>query len=228
MNIHKEPWAWMDSFDKLPKRRNMDIRFRLWNARSLYRVGSIGKVSRELSKGKLDLVIVQEVRWVGGGTEPAGEYTFFHGKGNENHELGTRFLCIRESYQQLRELSCECECVVSDRISYIILGGRWCHERSCPTEDETDDVKNSFYEELERLFDKFIKYSYHMKILLEDFNAKVRRENIFKSTIGNESSHEISNDNGFRLVNFDTSENLRVRSTMLLHHNIHTYLDVSG
>jgi hypothetical protein len=24
---------------------------------------------------------MQEVRWEGGGTEPAGEYTFFYGKG---------------------------------------------------------------------------------------------------------------------------------------------------
>jgi hypothetical protein len=29
---------------------------------------------------------------------------FFYGKGNENRELGTDFLCIRESYRQLREL----------------------------------------------------------------------------------------------------------------------------
>jgi hypothetical protein len=34
---------------------------------------------------------VQEVRWEGSETEPAGEYTFFYGKGNENHELGTGF-----------------------------------------------------------------------------------------------------------------------------------------
>jgi hypothetical protein len=28
----------------------------------------------------------------GGGTEPAGEYTFFYGKGNEKHKLGTGFI----------------------------------------------------------------------------------------------------------------------------------------
>jgi hypothetical protein len=39
------------------------------------------------------------------GTAPAGEYTFFYGKGNENHEFGIGFLDIRESYQQLRGLS---------------------------------------------------------------------------------------------------------------------------
>jgi hypothetical protein len=44
----------------------------------------------------------------------------------------------------------------------------------------------------------FLKY--HLKILLGDFNAKVGGENIFKPAIGNESSHQDSNDNGFRIV----------------------------
>jgi hypothetical protein len=48
---------------------------------------------------------------------------------------------------------------MNDRMSHIILRGRWCHiivlNVHAPTEDKTDDVKNSFYEELERVFDKF-------------------------------------------------------------------------
>jgi hypothetical protein len=60
---------------------------------SLYRASSVVTVSKELSKCKLDLVGVQDVRWKGEGTEPAGEYTFLYVKGNENHELGTGFFC---------------------------------------------------------------------------------------------------------------------------------------
>jgi hypothetical protein len=43
-----------------------------------------------------------------------------------------------------------------------------------------------------------------MEILLGDFSAKVGREDIFKPTIGNESLHEIINDNGIRVVNLIT------------------------
>jgi hypothetical protein len=89
----------MDPLDKRPKRRNMDMRFGMWHVRSLYRVGSLVTVSKQLSKYKLYLVGVQEVIWEGSGTKLAGGYTFCYGKGNENHELGTGFsLCTRESY----------------------------------------------------------------------------------------------------------------------------------
>jgi exonuclease III len=88
-------------------------------------------------------------------------------------------------------------------------------------EDKTDDIKDRFYEELEHVFDKFQKY--HMKILLGDFNAKVGREDIFKPTIGNDSLHEISTDNGVKVVNFATSKNLTVKSTIFPHCNIRKF-----
>jgi hypothetical protein len=106
--------------------------------------------------------------------------------------------------------------LVSDRMPYIILRGRWCHiivlNVYAPTEYNIDDVKDSFYEELERVFDKFPKY--HMKILLGDFNAIVGRAVIFKHTIGNISLHEIRYENRVRLANFATSRNLTVKRTM--------------
>jgi hypothetical protein len=106
-----------------------------------------------------------------------------------------------------------------------VLGGRWRNaivvNVHAPSEEKSDTSKDSFYEELEQVFNHFPKY--HMKILLGDFNAKVERENIFKPTIGQENLHQDSNDNGVRIVNFATSKNLVVKSTMFPHRNIHKY-----
>jgi hypothetical protein len=110
-------------------------------------------------------------------------------------------------------------------MSYILLGGRCCDiivlNVHAPTEDKCDDTKNNIYEELEDVFDQFPKY--HMENVLRDFNAKVGREDIFKPTIRNERLHETSNDNAVRVVNFATSRNLVLKSTMFPHCKIHKY-----
>jgi hypothetical protein len=80
----------------------MDMRFGTWNVRILYKTGSLKIVSGKIAIYKLDLVGAQEVRWDKGGTEPAGDYTFFYGNGNADHHLGTGFFDITGSYQQLR------------------------------------------------------------------------------------------------------------------------------
>jgi hypothetical protein len=59
------------------------MRFGISNIRRLYGEGSLVTVLKELSKQKLDLTGVREVRWDRGGTEPAGEYTLFYGEGKE-------------------------------------------------------------------------------------------------------------------------------------------------
>jgi hypothetical protein len=82
----------------------MDMRFGTQNIRSLYRVGSLMTVLRELSRYRLDLVGVQ-VRWEGKWYRTSRRIHILYGKGNENHELGTGFLYIRESSQQLSGLS---------------------------------------------------------------------------------------------------------------------------
>jgi hypothetical protein len=88
-------------------------------------------------------VRVQEVRWEGGGTEPAGEYTSFYGKGNENLELNTGFFVQKRIISAVKRVE-----FVNDRMLYMILRGCWCQiivvNVYALTEDNTDDVKDSF------------------------------------------------------------------------------------
>jgi hypothetical protein len=51
-----------------------------------------------------------------------------------------------------------------------------------------------------------------MKILLGDVSTKVRRENIFKPTVGNESLHDISSHSGVTVTNIATSKKESVKS----------------
>jgi hypothetical protein len=73
----------------------MDMRFGTLNVRSRYRAGSLRVVAKEISKYTLKLMGVQEVGSDRGGTEPAGEYTFFYGKVNEIYELSTGFFLYK-------------------------------------------------------------------------------------------------------------------------------------
>ena len=144
---------------------------------------------------------------------------FFQWKRNSKSSVCNKIFVNQRRASAVKRLE-----FVSDRVSYIVLRGRWCNiivlNVHAPSEDKSDDSKDSFYEELEQFFDHFPRY---MKVLLGDFNPKVGRENIFKTTFGNEGLHQDSNDNGVRIANFATSKSLVVKSTMFPHRNIHKY-----
>jgi hypothetical protein len=62
-----------------------------------------------------------------------------------------------------------------------------------------------------------------MNILVGDLSAKANKEDVFLPTIGSGCLHEISNDNGVRVVNFAVSKILTVKSLIFPHRNNHKY-----
>ena len=67
-------------------------------------------------------------------------------------------------------------------MSYIII-----LNVHAPTEEKSDDTKESLCEEREQVLGHFLKCS--VKLLLGDFDAKLGRQDIFKPTIGKASLH---------------------------------------
>jgi hypothetical protein len=81
---------------------------------------------------------------------------FFYGKRNENRQLGTVFFVHNRIVPAVKRGE-----FVSDRMSYIhvVIRGRWCNivvlNVRAPSEEKIDYSKDSFYEELEQVFDHF-------------------------------------------------------------------------
>jgi hypothetical protein len=88
------------------------------------------------------------------------------------------------------------------------------------TEDKINDIKFSFYEELQRIFYKFP--TYNMKIVLGNFSAIVGREDILKPKIGNTSYVKLVKIMELRFPH------LKLPLSKVKYSHIATFLDVAG
>jgi hypothetical protein len=71
------------------------VRFGTRNVRSLYNSDSLTTAARELARYKLDLMGVQEVRWVKGGTVRAEAYIFLRKR--KRKSIGNRIFCTPQN-----------------------------------------------------------------------------------------------------------------------------------
>jgi hypothetical protein len=85
------------------------------------------------------------------------ELYFFYGKGNENHQLRTGFFVHHRILPAVTTVEFD-----SDRVSYTVLRGCWCNSivlnSHAPSKENIDNSEDSFYEELEQVFDHSLKY----------------------------------------------------------------------
>jgi len=170
---------------------------------------------------KVQIVALQEVRWPGEGDMRANGMTLFYsGSSNGKHENGVGFLVNDQILPFIKKFT-----PVNNRICHIRIA---CKHYDIilicvysPTETGEEDLKDMFYDELERVYNGLSGHC--LKIILGDFNSQVDRETIYRPTIGNESAHEVSNGNGTRLVEFAIANGFIVSSSFFPRKNINKY-----
>jgi len=118
----------------------------------VYKSGSLTIEAWEFARYKLDLVGVQEIRRNKGGILRVGDYILL--KRKRKSSIRTRIFLHHRILSAVNTVE-----FVSDRVSYIVLRGRWCNvivlNVYATSEEKSDDSKHRFYEELDQVFRSF-------------------------------------------------------------------------
>jgi exonuclease III len=146
------------------------------NVRKLNKPGALQNVLNAYNNYTIDILAVQEIRWPNSGNLKKDNITIFYsGTANGKHENGVGFIVHDKTLPNVKTFS-----AFNDRMCYIRIAGKIfdliiinCY---APTEEKDEDIKDKFYEELERLYDTLPLHC--IKIVVGDMNAKVGREHI--------------------------------------------------
>ncbi|XP_038120074.1 uncharacterized protein LOC119770038 [Culex quinquefasciatus] len=99
---------------------------------------------------------------------------------------------------------------ISERMCKLRIRGRFFNYSiinvHCPHEEKSDDEKEAFYATLEEVYDGCPRQD--VKVIIGDLNARFGREEMYRPTIGPESLHSVTNDNGQRCIDFAASRGM--------------------
>src|SRR5215510_1208951 len=93
---------------------------------------------------------------------------------------------------------------ISESICKLKVKGKFLNinliNTHAPTEDKEDDIKEQFYEELQRVQDRVPKHD--AAIILGNMNAELGKEKTFSQVVCLHILHNISNKNGELVGNY--------------------------
>lgn len=178
------------------------------------RPGKLAEVAEEVLKYRFEIVALQEIRWQGSGRMDKREYTLLY----SGPVTRTGFIISRSMREHLLEFD-----PVNERICKMRIKGKFRNVSllsvHAPTEEKSDDEKESFYEDLERECNKI--QNYDQLIILGDLNAKIGREEELKTIAGKHTIHQSTSGNGWMLAEFAARNNMVIKSTQFAHRTIH-------
>lgn len=119
---------------------------------------------------------LQEIGWMGIGQLNVRDYVTFFSELENRHSFGTDFAIHKPLEPHIREFN-----PVSERIAVLKVNTTpinivliWVH---APTEISTNNDKDAFYEDFDRIYDKILGNA--IKIILGDLNVICGKENKF-------------------------------------------------
>jgi endonuclease/exonuclease/phosphatase family metal-dependent hydrolase len=204
---------------KLLTNMDADVKIATWNVKTMLQAGKMNEIADEMMKYKLEIIALQEVRWQGRGRIDKKEFSMLYSGTEQRSGLyGTGFMIQNKVRKCLMEFE-----PINERICRIRLKGKFRNisllSVHAPTEERSDEEKESFYERLEETYGKIPKYD--MKIILGDFNAKIGKEECIKEVAGRFTLHKETSKNGWYLVDYVTRNGMKIRSTQFDHKKIH-------
>ena len=191
----------------------------------MFQTGKTENIVREMSRYKIDVLGITETRWTGSGElkHNSGINILYSGHQDETfgHNQGVALMLTENANRAL--------------ISWLPHGPRIAEAffktsnkdinlrlilAYAPTEDKDEDVKDDFYDQLDKIYrDSHIEKNVTM--LLGDLNAKVGQDNDNTERIMGKHGLGTMNDNGERLISFCMEHDLVIGGTLFPHKKIH-------
>jgi len=142
-------------------------------------------------------VALQEIRWDDTGTADIQETTILYGKCDEQRQFGTGFAVHKSLIPNIREFK-----DINPRISVLTMKAQFFDitfiNVHAPSKDKSQEEKDDFYDCVDSTLNALPQY--RIRIVLGNLNVKIGKEAIFRPITGSHSLHEITNDNGLRLI----------------------------
>ena len=191
-----------------------------WNVHTMSQTGKLAQVTTEMRRYGIHILGISEARWTGSGktTTSTGETVLYSGRDDNLHEEGVAIILRKGTEKCIIDWK-----PISSRLIKIRMRGKQINITiiQCygPTNDSEDETKDLFYEQLEAEVKSVPLHD--LMIIMGDLNAKVGQDNSgYERTMGTHGCG-VKNENGERLVEFCSSNNLVIGGTLFPHREIH-------
>ena len=187
----------------------------------MFEASKQAQIIREMDRYNISILGVAEARWTGQGLKntESGHTIIFSGC-KDHHIHGVAMVMNRKASKALIEWT-----PISERIIRARFDSKYCKttiiQVYAPTNDKEDDIKEEFYNLLNREIKKTPRHD--MLLVIGDFNAKVGQDRHgYEVAMGHEGIGD-RNENGSRLLECCVDNELVVTGTIFQHKNIHKH-----